>query len=269
MTSLLTSDSELKSELVRLTLENAELTRKLEFCSKWMEREVRDQAHRIATKRVGKMTSIDRDDFLGQNQEEIITSRIRAYFGELLLLNAPKSTVEYLVDSEISYFSLSKMPNGDGVGVISSYTKILDSLIEGLITAQYRKFVLKKWPVYLRANDPLEKALHLVITKKYTLSTGRLFGLLKSIRQGGSLLEFSAEFREYLTKYIDLGNLLLSDAFYRPYGELVEGDVFGGKRHSGRITLEETTKIRELLVGGYTHKNGLLHQLLAQNSIGI
>ena len=108
-----------------------------------------------------------------------------------------------------------------------------------------------------------------MITKKYTLSTGRLFGLLKSIRQGGSLLEFSTEFREYLTKYIDLGNLLLSDAFYRPYGELVEGDVFGGKRHSGRITLEETTKMRELLVGGYTNKNGLLHQLLAQNSVGI
>ena len=138
------SDTEIRSELVRLGLENAELTRKLEFCSRWMEREVRDQAHRISTKRVSKMTLTDREDFLGQNQEEIITSRIRGYFGELLLLNAPKSTVEYLVDAEISYFSLSKMPNGDGVSVISSYTKILDSLIEGLITAQFRKFVLKK-----------------------------------------------------------------------------------------------------------------------------
>ena len=106
-------DIEIRSELVRLGLENTELTRKLEFCSRWMEREVRDQAHRISTKRVNKMTLTDREDFLGQNQEEIITSRIHGYFGELLLLNAPKSTVEYLVDAEISYFSLSKMPNGD------------------------------------------------------------------------------------------------------------------------------------------------------------
>ena len=121
----------------------------------------------------------------------------------------------------------------------------------------------------MRANDPLEKALHLVITKKYTLSTGRLFGLLKLIRTGGHLLEFTAEFRDYLSKYVDLGNLLLSDAFYRPYGELVEGDVFGGKRHSGRITLQETSKMRELLVGGYASKNGIIYQLLAQNSIGI
>ena len=214
------------------------------------------------------MTLTDREDFLGQNQEEIITSRIHGYFGELLLLNAPKSTVEYLVDAEISYFSLSKMPNGDWVSVISSYTKILDSLIEGFITAQFRKFVLKKWPVYLRANDPLEKALHLVITKKYTLSTGRLYALLKIVRTGGNTFEFAEEFRKYLEKYPELWGLLVSDTFFRPYEALIGDDVFGGKRHSGRITLEETTRVREILLGGYTSKTGLLYQLLEQNSVG-
>lgn len=169
-----------------------------------MVREVKDSAHKIATKRVGKMSINERDDFLGQNQEEIITNRIRGYFGELLLLNAPKNTVEHLVDSEISYFSLGKSTNGDGIGVVSSYTKIIDSLIESIITNQFRKFVNKQGAVILRSNDPLEKALYLVISKKYILSTGRLYGLLKSIRRGESLFEFSGLFKIYLEKYPSL-----------------------------------------------------------------
>lgn len=106
---------ELTTRNEALEAENAELRRKLAVSQRWMEREVRDSAHRIATRRVGKMSSADRDDFLGQNQEQIIANRIRLYFGELLLLNAPKSTVEHLVDSEISYFSLTKTTNGDGI----------------------------------------------------------------------------------------------------------------------------------------------------------
>ena len=136
--------SELLSQNEALILENTELKRKLAVSQRWMEREVRDSTHKIATKRVGKMSIVDRDEFLGQNQEQIIANRIRGYFGELLLLNAPKNTVEHLVDSEISYFSLTKTTSGDGIGVISSYTKILDSLIESLVTHQFRKFVSKQ-----------------------------------------------------------------------------------------------------------------------------
>lgn len=254
-------------DIQELLRENAELKRKLEVSRVWMEREVRDSAHRIATKRVGKMSILDRDDFLGQNQEEIITNRIRGYFGELLLLNAPKSTVEHLVDSEISYFSLAKVANGDGIGVISSYTKILDSLIESGITNQFRKFVAKQGAVILRTNDPLEKALYLVISKKYILSTGRLYGLLKSIRKGEPLLEFSGLFAKYLEKYQSLGDFLLGDAFFNRYAELIEGEVFGGKRHSGKISREETQQMRQLLVGNFTDKTGLLYQFLTQMSV--
>ena len=60
----------------------------------------------------------------------------------------------------------------------------------------------------------------------------------------------------------------MSDTFFRPYEALIGDDVFGGKRHSGRITLEETTQVREILLGGYTSKAGLLYQLLEQNSVG-
>ncbi len=235
--------------LEALLAENADLKRKLEVSRRWMEREVRESAHKIAAKRVGKMSIGARDSFLEENQEEIIANRIRSYFGELLLLNAPKNTVEHLVDSEISYFSLSKLSSGDGIGVVSSYTKILDSLIESAITNQFRKFVSKQGPVILRSNDPLEKALHLVITKKYTLSTGRLYGLLKAIKKNEPLLEFGKCFARYLEKYPSLGGFLLSDAFFVPYSNLIEGEVFGGKRHTGKISKEETESVRELLVG--------------------
>ncbi|MDD2744933.1 MAG: hypothetical protein PHU93_00160 [Candidatus Gracilibacteria bacterium] len=255
----------MSQDLEALIRENTELRRKLEVSRAWMEREVRESAHRISQKRVGKMSIHDRDDFLGQNQEEIITNRIRGYFGELLLLNAPKNTVEHLVDSEISYFSLGKNVNGDGIGVISSYTKIIDSLIETIITNQFRKFVSKQGAIILRSNDPLEKALYLVISKKYILSTGRLYGLLKNIRSGGTLLEFGGLFAKYLEKYQSLGDFLLSDAFFHLYAKLIEDEVFGGKRHSGKISREETLKVRELLVGNFTDKNAILYQFLAQN----
>lgn len=213
-------------EIQELKTEILSLKRKLKVSQAWMEREVKQSLHKIASKRVGKMTIEDKTDFLMQNQEEIITSRIRGYFGEILLLNAPKNTVEYLVDAEISYFTLLKMPSGDGMAVIGSFTKILDALIETIITAQFRKFILKQGPVVLRTNDPIEKALHLVITKKYTLSTGRLYALLRAIRNKEKQFEFGSDFTRYLEKYSDLGALLTSDSFYFAYKELVEGDVF-------------------------------------------
>ncbi len=209
-------------DIQELLRENTELKRKLEVSRSWMIKEVKSSAHKIATRRVGKMSTDDRENFLGENQEEIITNRIRSYFGELLLLNAPKNTVEHLVDSEISYFALEKSTNGDGIGVVSSYTKILDSLIESIITNQFRKFVSKQGAVILRSNDPLEKSLYLVVSKKYILSTGRLYGLLKSIRSGESLHEFSGLFKKYLEKYQSLGEFLLGDDFFLLYTELIE-----------------------------------------------
>ena len=60
---------------------------------------------------------------------------------------------------------------------------------------------------------------------------------------------------------------MLSDEFFGLYSELIEGEVFGGKRHSGRITREETQKVRELLVGNFENKNAILYQFLLQSSV--
>ncbi len=243
------------------------LKRKLASSAAWMRREVEENVHKIAKRKVTKMTESGKEDFLRENQEEIIANRIRGYFGDILLMNAPKNLLEYLIDSEISYYHLSRNPNGDGFSVASSYNKILDGLIESQITSQFRKFVLKKGPVILRTNDPLEKALHLVITKKYILSTGRLFGLMRALKGREKLYEFATSFQEYLEKYNELRTLLMSDNFYMPYCTLIESDIFGGKRHAGRLSFEETEKARQILTGGYQNTNGLIHQLLTYASV--
>ncbi len=255
-----------ENELSLLRRENERLSRRLATAMSWMGRQWREDAHRIAKRRTGKMTEDVRGDFLRENQEEMMATRIHGYFGELLLMNAPKQTVEHLVDAEIALFNLQRSKSGDGLSVISSYTKILDSLIETFVTNQYRKYTIKRGNVLLRVNDPLEKALHFVITKKYILSVGRLYGLLKSIREKEPLFDYGSAFRDYLAKYRTVGDFLLSDAFFVPFSQIVESDVFGGKRHSGKISIEETNATREVLLGNFSDQNALFYRFLESQS---
>jgi hypothetical protein len=166
-----------------LEAENARLRQQLETCVRFMRREVEASVHKISKRKVTQMTETGRDDFLRENQEIIISKRIQDYFGDLLLLNAPKETIEYLVSSEISYYNLGKNPTLDGLSVIASYHKILDVWVEQMIVHQFRKYVTKRGAIILRVNDPLEKSLHSVVTKKFILSLGRLYGMLKMIRK--------------------------------------------------------------------------------------
>jgi hypothetical protein len=46
----------------------------------------------------------------------------------------------------------------------------LDLFVESFITNNFRKFAKKRNCTILRVNDPLEKALYLIIEKKYILS---------------------------------------------------------------------------------------------------
>lgn len=71
----------------------------------------------------------------------------------------------------------------------------------------------RKNQIILRVNDPLEKSLNLIVNKKYILSAGRLYGLLKSIKEDEPLYDFWRCFKDYLDKYSDLKNILLWDDF--------------------------------------------------------
>lgn len=97
--------------------------------------------------------------------------------------------------------------------MISWYHKTLDLFIENFIIKQFRKFAKKQRQTILRTNDPLEKALNLVVNKWYILSTWRLYGLLKIIKFDLELNDYSTCFKDYLDKYIDLRDVLLDDNF--------------------------------------------------------
>lgn len=253
-------------ELLALRAENETLRRQLKVATNWMERQWREETHKISKRRTNRMTESDKAEFLRENLEEVSFRRVHDFFGDLLLMNAPKDTVPHLVDAEITFFNLRRMNSGDGLSVISSYTKLLDGLVEGYVTSQFRKYATKRGAVVLRVNDPLEKALHLVITKKYILSIGRLYALLKSIRGDEKLHGFGTTFREYLEKYATLGNFLLSDEFFVPFAKLVESDVFGSKRHSGKITIDETVETRNVLLGDFRDRSALVYRLLENQS---
>ncbi|MDQ1344182.1 MAG: hypothetical protein QG650_902 [Patescibacteria group bacterium] len=255
-----------QTEIELLKAENERLKKLLTGASAWMERQWREDAHKIAKRRTGKMTDEVRSDFMRENMEEMNYARIRGYFGELLLMNAPKETLSHLVDAEIAFFNLQRSNSGDGLSVISSYTKLIDALVEGYVTSQFRKYAVKRGAVVLRVNDPMEKAIHFVITKRYILSIGRLYGLLKSIRNGEKLFDYGNAFRDYLEKYRTIGDFLLSDEFFLPFSEIVESDVFGGKRHSGKISVKETAATRKVLLGDYVDKQALLYRFLETQS---
>jgi hypothetical protein len=87
----------MKDRLQELLEENFELKKQIEIMTSkmktvkiWMEREVRAQAHKIAKSKTSKLVSNVREEFLAENFEEVISKRISNYFGDLLLLNAPK-----------------------------------------------------------------------------------------------------------------------------------------------------------------------------------
>lgn len=256
-----------QQKIKELQNENDRLSKQLNLCVKWMKREIEEQIHKIAIKNVTKMTENWKEDFLKENQEQIIAQRIQWFFGDILLLNSPNNTLEYLVNSEINFYNMQKSQNLDGFSVISSYNKILDAFIEHFITMNFRKFTIKKWKTILRINDPMEKSLHMVVNKKYILSIWRLYGLLKAIKNDDKLYDYWEMFAEYLDKYRELKDILLSDAFFAIFASVIESDVFWWKRHSGKIDFDETKITRKLITWDFLDKDSILYMLLESQSV--
>jgi regulator of replication initiation timing len=71
--TLLDENNKLKKEIEALKT-------KLEIVKMWMEREVKEQTHKIAKTKTTKLTTDTRQDFLNENFEELIATRINTYF---------------------------------------------------------------------------------------------------------------------------------------------------------------------------------------------
>lgn len=260
--NLVKENFELKKEVERLTS-------KLKIIKIWVEKEVRAQTHKIAKSKTSKLSQEVKEDFFNENIEEVIANRINDFFGDLMLLNAPKWTIELITWAEINYYNMIKNPSIDWFAVISNYHKVLDLFIESLIVNNFRKFAKKKGCTILRVNDPLEKSLNLIINSKYILSAWRLFAIIKLIRSWEKLYDFWLCFRDYLDKYSELKNILLDDEFFHLFEILNRSEVLSSKRHSWKITKKETSQARKILIWDFRLKNSIIYKLLESSTITI
>lgn len=263
----MTDPKTLLDENNRLKKEIEILNSRLARVSVWMEREIKQQTHKIAKTKASKMTNEVRDEFLNENFEEMIAKQINSYFWDLLLLNAPKWTIEWITTWEINFFNMMKNPTIDGFSVISAYHKILDLFVESFITNNFRKFAKKKNCTILRVNDPLEKSLNLIINKKYIMSVWRLYALLKMIREWEKLYDFWRCFSEYLDKYRELKDILLDDLFFENFTKINKSEILSSKRHSWSITKKETLEARKILIWDFKDKNSMIYKLLESQSV--
>lgn len=264
----------MEDELKKLLKENLELKKQIEILESklkivkiWMEKEVKTQTHKIAKSKTSKLITNIKEEFLNENFDVVIANRINDYFGDLLLLNAPKWTIEGITSAEINYFNMMKNPLIDGFAVISAYHKVLDLFIESFITNNFRKFAKKKGCTILRVNDHLEKSLNLIVNSKYIMSVWRLYWLLKIIKENEKLYDYWKCFKEYLDKYIELKNILLDDLFFEKFTILNKSEVLSSKRHSWTISKKDTIETRKILIWDFKDKSSLIYKILESQSI--
>lgn len=258
---------ELEEENQKLKKEVYNLTSKLEIVKNWMEREVKSHTHRIAKQKTSKLTQSIKEDFFSENFEEVIASRINWYFWDLLLLNAPKWTIEAITSAEISFYNMMKNPTVDWFAVISAYHKVLDLFVENFVINNFRKFAKKKNCTILRVNDHLEKSLNLVVNSKYIISVWRLYWLLKLIKEDQKLYDYWKCFKDYLDKYNELKNILLSDDIFNKLTYLNKSEVLSSKRHSWSISKKDTIEARKILIWEFSDKNSLIYKILEGQSV--
>lgn len=247
--------------LVELQKENERLRKILASARIWMGKEVKSQMWKL-----WELWKSQQDEDL-ENVEEVITQKISDFFWEIMLLNIPTDVIENIIYAEVNYHNLRENPNFDGLGVISSYHKSLDSLIESFITKWFRKFAHKQWQTILRKNEPLEKSLNSVVNKWYILSTGRLYHLITLIKEDGELYDYWKCFKNYLEKYVNLSEILFSQEFIECFSDLMESETLGKKRHIGKISFIETRKARQLLIWDLENTNSLIYKLIETQKI--
>lgn len=245
----------------KLQLENQDLKRKLARAQAWMKQEVSNQVAII-----WKTHFTDTDENKERTQEEI-SEEITQFIWEVLMLNVPKDFMENIISAEILYHSLEQNDNFDGLGIISSYHKAMDVLVENFITKWFRKYAQKQGQTHLRKNEVMEKTFNSIVNQNYILGAGRLFHILKMIRNNEELQDYGKCFKNYLEKYNTLWDTLLSDEFFSCFSSIINSDILWKKRHVGKINLKETKQARKLLIWDFTDQNCLIYKLIETQKI--
>ncbi len=253
----------LHSELQSLKDKNKRLEFKLNVAKLWMIREVKQSVKKISRKKISGIACDSKNSFANKNLEDIITEKIRTYFGDYILMNLNSQAIDNIVSAEIAYYQLKQNPNFDWFGVVSSYHKAIDAIIEQFITKWYRKFAKKTDQIQLRKNDTLEKSFNSIVKKWYILSLWRFYHILSNIKENKELYDYWKNFSKYLDKYVYLKDVLLDNDFLSIFKKIIASEVLGKKRHTWQITFIETRKTRKLLIWDLKDKKSFIYLLLS------
>ena len=234
-----------KEELIH---ENTELTARLALAEKWMRREVQSAIISVKKGTVKKGTRKHFSNIFEEEGIEIITKRILDQFGPVLD-HAPQYTLERLIDAEIYWETLQRYPHMDALPIVLAYQKILDAWIEERLISLWRDS--EKWKVKSKKYEelhvsPLERDLENIITKKYTLSIGRLYQIVEMIRKDSISRE------GYCSNLVDfwksqdpaLLKVLISDDFFFSFSQLMDREIFSKKRHEKKVSYKDIRELR-------------------------
>jgi hypothetical protein len=185
------------------------------------------------------------------DQIHTIQSRIATYFAESIAY-APAHTIERLIDSEIYWYTLQKHPTIDALPVVLSYQKILDSYIEDHIISGFRTYSTQYIYTLPVPTSGIERDIEKILTKNYTLSLGRMYQILQHIRTSDTQSQYIQIFHTYIHDTLpSMYSLLVSDDFFVRMQALVEMDIWGEKRHKGKVSYIDAKRARTILVGDY------------------
>ena len=163
-----------------LIQENRELKARLALAQKWMQREVSASLRIIQEKKNQKKTRKHLSNVFEEEGVDIIIRKITGIFGDALS-RAPEYTLERLIDADIYWQTLQKYPTMDGLPIVLSYQKILDSYIEDTLIYPFRKsnlnIAVQKIKEHTMVSyqqqqeyEQIEKDIDNVLTRGYTLS---------------------------------------------------------------------------------------------------
>lgn len=256
-------------DIKTLLNENNLLKKKLTIAQRWMEREVKSQIRLISKNKISNLTLDNKDDFFSENIEEMVNNQVVSFFWELILLNTPDFVIDNIISAEILFYNFRKNKKSDWLGVLTSYQKSIDYIIEQNITKPFRKFAIKKWQTSLRKNDPLEKTLNMVVNKWYIIWVWKLYHIMDIIKNNKESFDYVDCFKDFLERNIDIKNLLEKKEFHSIFKKLIETDVFWKKRHLWKVTFEDAQKARELIVWNLNNKKSIIFMLIEMSQVDI
>jgi hypothetical protein len=131
----------------------------------------------------------------------------------------------------------------DALPIVLAYQKIFDAWIEERLISPWRENERGGHTTLI--SIPLEKDLTNILTKKYTLSIGRLYQILEMIREDNVSGIFLGKLLSYWEKEIpDIFNIIISSEFFLLFSEIMTREIFSKKRHEKKVTFSDGKIVR-------------------------